>query len=153
MFAGDIFHRVAFIEDHSVIVWQDTPTQGTDGEIAKEEGVVDDEDLRVLNPSSRGVVIAGVEVRALPSHAVSGIARHFVPDLVRRSEGETAQGTIGALIRPTHDFFELFIIGLVGKQASHPRLGNIQSAFGKVVPSPLDQDRCELARDHRVEQG
>ena len=81
--AGDRFDRVGFVEDHDVVVGQDADAGPPQGEVAEEQRVIDDEDLRVLHAAAVLVVEALVVRRAAAAHAVAAVAGHFVPHLRR----------------------------------------------------------------------
>ena len=47
--AGDGFDRVGLVEDHDVVVGQDAHAGAPQGDVAEEQRVIDDQDLRVLH--------------------------------------------------------------------------------------------------------
>ena len=79
MIAGDRFDRVGFVEDHDVVVGQDAHAGPPQREVAEEQRVVHDQDLRVLHPAAVLVVEAFAVRRAAAAHAVGAVAGDFVP--------------------------------------------------------------------------
>ena len=47
--AGDGFDRVGFVEDHHVVVGQDADARAPQRDVAEQQRMIDDQDLRVLH--------------------------------------------------------------------------------------------------------
>ena len=86
--AGDVLQRMGLVEDHHFVVGQDARPLPPQGQVAEEQRVVDDQDLRVLGPPPGLVVEAVAVAGALPAQAVAMIAFDFVPDMRPAGERE-----------------------------------------------------------------
>ena len=86
MLPGDALHRVALVENYRVVVRQKTPTLGSHGKVAKKEGMVDYQNLRIGHTAAGRIVKTAIEGRAFATHAVARIAGQLVPENSARTK-------------------------------------------------------------------
>ena len=114
--AGDGFDRVRFVEDHDVVVGQDAHAGPPQRDVAEQQRVIHDEDLRVLHAAAVLVVEALVVRRAAAAHAVAAVAGDFVPHLAERLERQIAERAVGGRLAPLANLAELLELLVVVEQ-------------------------------------
>ena len=78
--AHDVLELVGLVEDHGIVVGQDADPRASQGQIAKEQRMIHDQQLGILRATT-GLIVETVLVRGtLPAQAVTVIAGHLVPD-------------------------------------------------------------------------
>ncbi len=110
MVAGDGFDGVRFVKNHHVVVGQNVDPLAAQREIAEEQRMIDDENLRVLHPATRGEVKTLPVRGTLAPHAVAAVAADFVPHTAVGGEVEVAQRTVIGRLRPLGDLLELAVL-------------------------------------------
>ena len=85
---------VSFIENHNVVIGQDAHSRAAKGKVAKQECVIDNQDLRILDTPSSFEIKALAISRTTPPQAIPTIAGNFVPHRPKRLVIKVAEGTI-----------------------------------------------------------
>ena len=118
MLRSDVFERMGFVEDDGIILGQDADVaaQTSQCEIGEEEGVIDDEDLRVLHVAASFEIEALAELRTLFAQAVARIALDQLPDGRHRAEIEIAAGAVFRRLGPLQQLVELLVRSLLRQQ-------------------------------------
>ena len=77
------------------------------GQIAEEECMVDDQNLRMIHPST-GLIIKAVFITwTIPTHAVATVARHFIPNDSLWHVVEVRPRTVSSLTAPAIELLQL----------------------------------------------
>ena len=71
---------MCLVEDHDIRIRQKARTGASQCQIAKKEGVVDDQDPRMIDATARLIIKTVFVGGAISAHAVAAIAGHFIPD-------------------------------------------------------------------------
>src|SRR5262249_11376360 len=104
---GNVLQRVRLVEDDDAVVGQQAAAGAAQGQVAEEEGVVDDEELGPGHgPAGAEVEAAGV-VGAGAGQAVAAVALDQVPHGRQRLERQVAAAAVLRLPRPAADLLEL----------------------------------------------
>ena len=152
MIAGDRFDRVRFVQDDGIVLGQQAAAGAPHGQIAEEQGVVDDQDLGVVDPAPSQEIEAIFVLRTVAPHAIAAVAGDFVPDLIDRLERKIAQRPVRRLLGPRADLAQLLKILVRCEQGAGTGQRRLQASQADVVAAAFDQHRAELARDHAVQQ-
>ena len=138
---GHVFQRVRLVEDDDLVIGKHATAAAAQGQVAEEQGVVDDQHVGPVNLPAGLVVEALVVVRALAAQAVAAVALHQVPDGGERLEAEVAAAAFGRTPGPAADVVQLIDGGVLDEQALHALLGAAQPAQADVVGPALDEYR------------
>ena len=106
----DRFEVVTFVEDNRIVIGQNAAALSFQCQVAKEQRVIDDQNLRIMHPAASCIVKATIEGWAFASHAISRIAGNLVPNGPIRTEAETAEGTIVRCSRPILNCLKLLVV-------------------------------------------
>ena len=86
MIAGNRFNGVGLIQHGYVVVGQNASAGAAQGQIAEEQRMINNENLRPAGAASRLVVKAGIVRWTASAHAIAAVAGDFVPNGPRRPE-------------------------------------------------------------------
>jgi len=150
--AGDRLDRMGLVEDDHVVVGQDAHLVSPQGQVGEEQGVVDDQDLGVLDAPAGLVVEALPIVGTLASHAIAVLAGHLVPDGRQGAEVEIRPRAVVGALGPAGNLAELLELGLAREEAGRALQRVSHPPPAEVIAAPLDQHGGELQRDHAVEE-
>src|SRR3954468_1648166 len=117
MIARDRFNRVRFIKNHDVVIRQNAHARTAKRDVAEQERVVHDKNLRVLHSPPIFVVKALAVRRTAPAHAVAAVAGDLVPDLTEWLKRQIAQRSVDRLLAPLSDLPQLGNLLIVVEQA------------------------------------
>ena len=137
VFLGDVFDGVGFVENDVVVLGQDADAFALKNQVAKEDGVVGDDDVGGVEPAAGAPVKAAGEVGALAAFAVAVFALDGLPDLGRRQFGQVAECAVFGVCRPVGqgDQFHAAVV----KEGVLPLLGIVQSPLAEVVAAAFGQ--------------
>ena len=105
--AGHGLEGVGLVEDRDVVVGKEPEARGPQGEVAHEQGMVDDQQVGRPDASAGLEVEALLVPRTVAAQAIAVLALHGVPDAGQRPEIEVGAGAVGRLVGPELDLAEL----------------------------------------------
>ena len=79
MVAGNVLNRMGFVKNDGVVIGEDVDSESSQRKVAKKEGVINDQDISILQSFSCFEIVAVRVTGALPSQAVSTVTFDFVP--------------------------------------------------------------------------
>src|SRR5262249_37809714 len=153
MVGGDVFKSVGLVEDDDLVIGEQGTAGAAQGEVAEEQGVVDDQQVGPMHLPASFEIEAFRVVGTLPAEAVATIRLDEVPDARRRLKIEVALAAVLRLPRPLAEALELLDGDLLGQEHAHALLGATEAAQADVVGPPLDEDRAEVASHDVVQEG
>src|SRR5262249_55448003 len=134
--------------DGDLVIRQHAGPFFAQGQVAKEQGMIDNKDVGVPQLSAGFEIETLLIVRAFPAQAIATVAFHKVPNGGQKVENQVATAAVISLPGPLIDGLELADgIGL-GQQEAHPLAGASESAQADVIGPSLDQDGIEFDRHH-----
>ena len=152
MRTGDRFDRVAFVQHRYVIVGDDAPAEFiANRQVGEEQGMVNDQNLCALYTPSRAIVKTLFVGRALAPHAIARIAGNLIPKRPRRAKREAAKRSVRGFFRPLSQLLQLSKLGII-KHRSGPLARQFEPPEADVIAATFNENGCELARDHAIEQ-
>ena len=150
--ARDILEVMRLVEDHMVVGGQEAGALRAEREVAEEEGVVADEEIRVLHAPARRLVEALVVGRAAAAHAVAGVALDMLPHAAARQLRQRRERPVGRLVGPVLDEVERVLLLLAVADLRLLLAGDAHAPQRHIVPAALAEDGGELVGDHRLEE-
>ncbi len=146
------FHHVCLVEHDRVVIGQDVAAAAAEGQIGKEEGVIDDQQLRVVHAAASLEIKASLVLGAFAAHAVAAVTGDLLPHGGQRAKGQVRAGTVVGLPRPGLQQPQLPQFVRLVKQRTVAIQSGLQAAAAEIVAPALDQHRGEFAGNDAVEQ-
>src|SRR5262249_18715474 len=103
MLGGDVFERMGLVENRDLIFGQEAGALGTEREIAEEQRVVDDKQMRSMNPFAGLEVETLIMISALTAETVVAVGFDQVPDHRGWLKIEIALAAVAGLSGPVVD--------------------------------------------------
>ena len=151
MIGGHAFDGVCFIKNNSVVFRQYAGIITTQGQIRKEQSMIDDQQVSIPDAATGCVIEAVVVAGTFFAKAVAVIAEYFVPDIRFWLKGEIGSSTIGCLVSPLSDFCKLLLtVGFKQRFLSRTLHGLVEPPQANVVVASLHKDRRKFHRQHRL---
>ena len=100
MIAGNRFDRVRFVQNCDVVIGQDAGTFTAQGQVGKEQRVIDNQQVGIPNAAACFVIKAVVVGRTFLAQAIAVLALRLVPNLRQRTEREVRTAAVGCVPRP-----------------------------------------------------
>src|SRR2546421_12050084 len=100
---------MCFVQDSYLIRRQDAAlaSLATDEQVEEEQGMVDDQQLGLVDLAARLVIKAVLEILAFFAQAIARIAFHQLPDGDERAKTEVATAAVAGRARPLADGLKL----------------------------------------------
>ena len=143
---GDILDVVRLVEDDDAILRQDAdvaPAERANHQVGEKEGVIDYEDVRLVELLARLEVEAVGVVGTALAQAVARIALDQLPDRPERTKLQVAAAAVGGALRPLRQRVELLQSVRLGQERRGAPLGDAEAAPAEVVAAALDEQRQE----------
>ncbi len=144
--------RVGLIEDRDVVLGQEAGARASQGQVAHEQGVVDDQDVGRPHSLASLEVEAVAELGAFLAQAVAVLGGHGVPDGRGGPEVEVGPAPVLGPVRPELDLGELVEVLDLLESRPGTRRGGVKPPEADVVRPPFHQDGRELVRHDRPEE-
>ena len=149
---GDIFGGVRFVENHQIILRQVIHTGHAEGEVGKEQGVIDDEHIAAVHAAFGGLPDAFFIKRASLAETVAVFGADFIPHIQFGEIRQIGQRTIGGVLGPFFNRPERLFLALVLKQIILSAARLLESALTEVVVAAFDEHRREFIGIDGLEQ-